>query len=40
MAEDPYEVGRGSKRAFWAESVADVIEARDPEEPVDRKSVV
>ena len=34
MAEDPYEVGRGSKRAFWAESVADVIEARDPEEPV------
>jgi len=34
MAEDPYEVGRGSDRAFWAESVADAIEARDPDEPV------
>jgi len=34
MAEDPYEVGRGSERAFWADSVADAIEARDPEEPI------
>jgi lysyl-tRNA synthetase class 1 len=34
MAEDPYEVGRGSERAFWAGSVADAIEARDPEEPI------
>ncbi|WP_336337596.1 lysine--tRNA ligase [Haloarcula brevis] len=34
MAEDPYEVGRGSDRAFWADSVADAIEARDPEEPI------
>jgi len=31
MAEDPYEVGRGSGRAFWADSVADAIEARDPD---------
>ena len=34
MAEDPYEVGRGSDRAFWADSVADAIEARDPDEPI------
>ncbi|GCF13324.1 lysine--tRNA ligase [Haloarcula mannanilytica] len=34
MAEDPYEVGRGGSRAFWADSVADTIEARDPDEPV------
>ena len=34
MAEDPYEVGRGSERAFWADSVADAVEARDPEEPI------
>ncbi|MEF8828583.1 MAG: lysine--tRNA ligase, partial [Haloarcula sp.] len=34
MAEDPYEVGRGSNRAFWADSVADAIEARDPDDPV------
>ncbi|KAA9399052.1 lysine--tRNA ligase [Haloarcula sp. CBA1130] len=34
MAEDPYEVGRGGSRAFWADSVADAIEARDPDEPV------
>jgi len=34
MAEDPYEVGRGGGRAFWADSVADAIEARDPDEPV------
>ena len=34
MAEDPYEVGRGGGRAFWADSVADAIEARDPDEPI------
>jgi len=34
MAEDPYEVGRGSDRAFWAESVADAIEARTPDDPI------
>jgi len=34
MAEDPYEVGRGSDRAFWADSVADAIEAREPDEPI------
>ncbi|MDS0282209.1 lysine--tRNA ligase [Haloarcula onubensis] len=34
MAEDPYEVGRGSERAFWADSVADAVEARDPDEPI------
>ncbi|WP_367176686.1 lysine--tRNA ligase [Haloarcula rubripromontorii] len=34
MAEDPYEVGRGGSRAFWADSVADAIEARDPDEPI------
>jgi lysyl-tRNA synthetase class 1 len=34
MAEDPYEVGRGGRRAFWADSVADAIEARDPEDPI------
>jgi lysyl-tRNA synthetase class 1 len=34
MAEDPYEVGRGGSRAFWADSVADTIEARDPDEPI------
>jgi len=34
MAEDPYEVGRGGNRTFWADSVADAIEARDPDEPV------
>ena len=34
MAEDPYAVGRGNERAFWADSVADAIEARDPEEPI------
>ncbi len=34
MAEDPYEVGRGVSRAFWADSVADDIEARDPDEPI------
>jgi len=34
MAEDPYEVGHGGSRAFWADSVADAIEARDPDEPI------
>ena len=34
MAEDPYEVGRGGERAFWADSVADAIEARDPDDPI------
>ncbi|WP_135303879.1 lysine--tRNA ligase [Haloarcula amylovorans] len=34
MAEDPYAVGSGGERAFWADSVADVIEARDPEDPI------
>jgi len=34
MAEDPYEVGRGNEQAFWADSVADAVEARDPEEPI------
>ena len=34
MAEDPYEVGRGSERAFWADAVADTVEARTPEEPI------
>jgi len=34
MAEDPYEVGRGSGRAFWADSVADAIEARDPDDSI------
>ena len=34
MAEDPYEVGRGGQRAFWADSVADAVEARDPEDPI------
>jgi lysyl-tRNA synthetase class 1 len=34
MAEDPYEVGRASGRAFWADSAADAIEARNPEEPI------
>ncbi|WP_277542798.1 lysine--tRNA ligase [Haloarcula laminariae] len=34
MAEDPYEVGRGSERAFWADSVADAVEARDPDDPI------
>jgi len=34
MAEDPYEVGRGGTRAFWADSVADAIEAREPDDPI------
>ena len=34
MAEDPYEVGRGGGRAFWADSVADTVEAREPDDPV------
>jgi lysyl-tRNA synthetase class 1 len=31
---DPYEVGRASDRAFWADAVADAIEGRDPDEPI------
>jgi lysyl-tRNA synthetase class 1 len=31
---DPYEVGRSSDRVFWADAVADAIEARDPEDPI------
>ncbi|MFC7076682.1 lysine--tRNA ligase [Haloarcula halophila] len=34
MAEDPYAVGSGGKKAFWADSVADAIEARDPSDPI------
>ncbi|MFY4813923.1 lysine--tRNA ligase [Haloarcula sp. AONF1] len=34
MAEDPYEVGRGGSRAFWADSVADAIEERGPDDPI------
>ncbi|EMA00756.1 lysyl-tRNA synthetase, class I [Haloarcula vallismortis] len=34
MAEDPYEVGRGGSRAFWADSVADTVEAREPDDPI------
>ncbi len=33
-ATDPYEVASSSQRAFWADAVADAIEARDPEEPI------
>jgi len=31
---DPYAVLDDSDRAFWADAVADVIEARDPDEPI------
>lgn len=31
---DPYEVGVGEHRAFWADAVADEIEARNPEDPI------
>ncbi|MDG5775672.1 lysine--tRNA ligase [Haloarculaceae archaeon H-GB1-1] len=31
---DPYDVGSSKRRAFWADSVADVIEERDPEDPI------
>ncbi len=31
---DPYEVLQGSDQAFWADAVADAIEARDPDEPI------
>ncbi|MFB6184998.1 MAG: lysine--tRNA ligase [Haloarculaceae archaeon] len=31
---DPYDVGSSRDRAFWADAVADVIEARDPEDPI------
>ncbi|MBX0324085.1 lysine--tRNA ligase [Halomicroarcula sp. F13] len=31
---DPYEVGRSSEQAFWADAVADVVESRDLEDPI------
>jgi lysyl-tRNA synthetase class 1 len=31
---DPYEVGIGQRRAFWADAVADEILARDPDDPI------
>ena len=31
---DPYETASSADRAFWADAVADVIEAREPEKPV------
>ncbi|WP_181690859.1 lysine--tRNA ligase [Natronomonas sp. LN261] len=31
---DPYDVGTDERRAFWADAVADEIEARDPEDPI------
>ena len=31
---DPYETASSPDRAFWADAVADVIEAREPDEPV------
>ncbi|PSP47334.1 lysine--tRNA ligase [Halobacteriales archaeon QH_7_69_31] len=31
---DPYEVGTGTRRAFWADAVADEVLARDPTDPV------
>jgi lysyl-tRNA synthetase class 1 len=37
MAEadlDPYDIASSPDRAFWADAVADVIEARDPDEPI------
>ncbi|WP_302081696.1 lysine--tRNA ligase [Salinibaculum rarum] len=32
--EDPYAVLSGTERAFWADSVADAVEAREPDEPI------
>ena len=34
MTDDPYEVASSPERAFWADAVADAIEARDPDEPI------
>jgi lysyl-tRNA synthetase class 1 len=31
---DLYGVGTGEHRAFWADAVADEIEAREPEDPI------
>lgn len=31
---DPYEIGTGEQRAFWADAVADSIEEREPTEPI------
>ncbi|MFB6166173.1 MAG: lysine--tRNA ligase, partial [Haloarculaceae archaeon] len=33
-AHDPYDVGSSTDRAFWADAVADAIEATDPDEPI------
>ncbi|MFB6170769.1 MAG: lysine--tRNA ligase, partial [Haloarculaceae archaeon] len=33
-AYDPHDVGTGERRAFWADAVADEIEARDPADPI------
>ena len=32
--EDPYAVLDGTTRAFWADAVADAVEARNPDEPI------
>jgi lysyl-tRNA synthetase class 1 len=34
MVEDPYDVGSGGGHAFWADSVADAIESREPTAPI------
>jgi lysyl-tRNA synthetase class 1 len=31
---DPYAVGTGERRAFWADAVADEVLAREPEDPI------
>jgi lysyl-tRNA synthetase class 1 len=31
---DPYDVTSDADRAFWADTVADVVEGRDPDEPI------
>ena len=31
---DPYGIGADEHRAFWADAVADQVEARDPEDPI------
>jgi len=32
--EDPYEVSSSADCAFWADAVADAVEARDPDDPI------
>jgi lysyl-tRNA synthetase class 1 len=34
MTDDPYRTASSPDRAFWADAVADAIEARDPDDPV------